>query len=212
MNNSYALRNWTSTFWNILLFPPSFLPHLTSPDSLKHLRPPKAYFPSIFFLLWKVSPHTFLCFCLSPLSAFRMTEAKFSSPTHTPPLLFPNFHFNTVRRDGDIMWRANIIACAVPAWSCVRIVSACFQLTRLSFAQNGFTPLHIACKKNRIKVMELLVKYGASIQAITEVEKCSSFSPNIPSLTPSSSSHPSSVLFTRLNYLKKPPKAHRAEE
>lgn len=43
-------------------------------------------------------------------------------------------------------------------------------LTRLSFAQNGFTPLHIACKKNRIKVMELLVKYGASIQAITEVE------------------------------------------
>lgn len=36
-------------------------------------------------------------------------------------------------------------------------------------AQNGFTPLHIACKKNRVKVMELLVKYGASIQAITEV-------------------------------------------
>ncbi|XP_029603818.1 LOW QUALITY PROTEIN: ankyrin-2-like, partial [Salmo trutta] len=34
--------------------------------------------------------------------------------------------------------------------------------------QNGFTPLHIACKKNRVKVMELLVKYGASIQAITE--------------------------------------------
>lgn len=137
-----------------------------------------------------------------------MTEAKFSSPLpHTPPLLFPNFHFNTVRRGGDIMWRANIIACAVPAWSCVRIVSACFQLTRLSFAQNGFTPLHIACKKNRIKVMELLVKYGASIQAITEVEKRSGFSPNIPSLTPSSSSHPSSVLFTRLNYLKKPPQS-----
>uniref|UniRef100_A0A671YFU5 Ankyrin 2 n=1 Tax=Sparus aurata TaxID=8175 RepID=A0A671YFU5_SPAAU len=36
-------------------------------------------------------------------------------------------------------------------------------------ARNGFTPLHIACKKNRVKVMELLVKYGASIQAITEV-------------------------------------------
>lgn len=35
--------------------------------------------------------------------------------------------------------------------------------------QNGFTPLHIACKKNRVKVMELLVRYGASIQAITEV-------------------------------------------
>lgn len=38
-----------------------------------------------------------------------------------------------------------------------------------SLHQNGFTPLHIACKKNRVKVMELLVKYGASIQAITEV-------------------------------------------
>lgn len=37
--------------------------------------------------------------------------------------------------------------------------------------QNGFTPLHIACKKNRVKVMELLVKYGASIQAITEVRR-----------------------------------------
>uniref|UniRef100_A0A7N6A7Q6 Ankyrin 2 n=1 Tax=Anabas testudineus TaxID=64144 RepID=A0A7N6A7Q6_ANATE len=35
-------------------------------------------------------------------------------------------------------------------------------------SHNGFTPLHIACKKNRVKVMELLVKYGASIQAITE--------------------------------------------
>uniref|UniRef100_A0A8D3BW40 Ankyrin 3 n=1 Tax=Scophthalmus maximus TaxID=52904 RepID=A0A8D3BW40_SCOMX len=30
--------------------------------------------------------------------------------------------------------------------------------------QNGFTPLHIACKKNRVKVMELLLKHGASIQ------------------------------------------------
>ena len=39
----------------------------------------------------------------------------------------------------------------------------------LHIDQNGFTPLHIACKKNRVKVMELLVKYGASIQAITEV-------------------------------------------
>uniref|UniRef100_A0A7N6BJU1 Ankyrin 3a n=1 Tax=Anabas testudineus TaxID=64144 RepID=A0A7N6BJU1_ANATE len=34
--------------------------------------------------------------------------------------------------------------------------------------QNGFTPLHIACKKNRVKVMELLLKHGASIQAVTE--------------------------------------------
>lgn len=60
---------------------------------------------------------------------------------------------------------------------------------QLSFAQNGFTPLHIACKKNRIKVMELLVKYGASIQAVTEVDMvpaCHDFSlpacPPCPSL------------------------------
>lgn len=38
--------------------------------------------------------------------------------------------------------------------------------------QNGFTPLHIACKKNRVKVMELLLKHGASIQAVTEVCVC----------------------------------------
>lgn len=62
-------------------------------------------------------------------------------------------------------------------------------LTRLSLAQNGFTPLHIACKKNRIKVMELLVKYGASIQAITEVEnapaRAASLAPRpFPALAP----------------------------
>jgi len=38
-----------------------------------------------------------------------------------------------------------------------------------SRALNGFTPLHIACKKNRIKVVELLLKHGASIEATTEV-------------------------------------------
>jgi len=37
-------------------------------------------------------------------------------------------------------------------------------------ALNGFTPLHIACKKNRIKVVELLLKYGAFIKATTEVK------------------------------------------
>lgn len=34
---------------------------------------------------------------------------------------------------------------------------------------HSFTPLHIACKKNRIKVVELLLKHGASIEATTEV-------------------------------------------
>lgn len=38
-----------------------------------------------------------------------------------------------------------------------------------SRALNGFTPLHIACKKNRIKVVELLLRHGASIEATTEV-------------------------------------------
>ena len=41
--------------------------------------------------------------------------------------------------------------------------------------QNGFTPLHIACKKNRIKVVELLLKYGATIEATTEVHTFKSF-------------------------------------
>ena len=40
-----------------------------------------------------------------------------------------------------------------------------------SRALNGFTPLHIACKKNRIEVVELLLKYGASIEATTEVRE-----------------------------------------
>ncbi|XP_071190110.1 ankyrin-2-like isoform X11 [Salvelinus alpinus] len=46
----------------------------------------------------------------------------------------------------------------------------CFihHVSGVCVCQNGFTPLHIACKKNRVKVMELLVKYGASIQAMTE--------------------------------------------
>jgi len=39
----------------------------------------------------------------------------------------------------------------------------------LILPQNGFTPLHVACKKNRIAVVELLLKYGASIEATTEV-------------------------------------------
>lgn len=43
------------------------------------------------------------------------------------------------------------------------------QMTVPLSLQNGFTPLHIACKKNHIRVMELLLKTGASIDAVTEV-------------------------------------------
>ncbi|TWW78254.1 Ankyrin-3 [Takifugu flavidus] len=48
------------------------------------------------------------------------------------------------------------------------VTEACQPTDSGLFAQNGFTPLHIACKKNRVKVMELLLKHGASIQAVTE--------------------------------------------
>ena len=35
--------------------------------------------------------------------------------------------------------------------------------------QNGFTPLHVACKKNRHKVVELLLTHKANKEALTEV-------------------------------------------
>lgn len=43
------------------------------------------------------------------------------------------------------------------------VVPLCFQ--------NGFTPLHIACKKNHMRVMDLLLKHSASLEAVTEVRK-----------------------------------------
>ena len=45
----------------------------------------------------------------------------------------------------------------------------CWKLLLIECAQNGFTPLHIAAKKNRIKIVELLLKYGSSVEATTEV-------------------------------------------
>lgn len=41
-----------------------------------------------------------------------------------------------------------------------------------SFVQNGFTPLHIACKKNHMRSMDLLLKHSASLEAVTEVRQC----------------------------------------
>lgn len=37
--------------------------------------------------------------------------------------------------------------------------------------QNGFTPLHIACKKNHMRSMDLLLKHSASLEAVTEVRR-----------------------------------------
>jgi len=48
-----------------------------------------------------------------------------------------------------------------------RIFNVCDVYTR----QNGFTPLHVACKKNRIPVIELLLRYGALVHATTEVSQ-----------------------------------------
>lgn len=49
-----------------------------------------------------------------------------------------------------------------------RVVSSCLS-SPWGGLQNGFTPLHIACKKNHTRVMELLLKTGASFDAVTEV-------------------------------------------
>jgi hypothetical protein len=38
--------------------------------------------------------------------------------------------------------------------------------------QNGVTPLHVACTKNNLKVVELLLKYGTPIDVTTEVWVC----------------------------------------
>lgn len=43
--------------------------------------------------------------------------------------------------------------------------------SRLFSSQNGFTPLHIACQKNRIKIVELLLKHGCMLEATTEVRR-----------------------------------------
>lgn len=45
------------------------------------------------------------------------------------------------------------------------------RLVVVVFQQNGFTPLHIACKKNHMRVMDLLLKHSASLEAVTEVRE-----------------------------------------
>ena len=67
-----------------------------------------------------------------------------------------------------------VLTIFIQALSCYQCTSDKCQLMLYEWlrlvwcVQNGFTPLHIACKKNRIKVVELLLKYGASIEATTE--------------------------------------------
>ena len=45
---------------------------------------------------------------------------------------------------------------------CVCVCVCCMR-------QNGFTALHVACKKSRIPVIELLLRYGAHVECTTEV-------------------------------------------
>lgn len=47
----------------------------------------------------------------------------------------------------------------------INLIKILFSLIQ---TMHPVTPLHIACKKNRIKVVELLLKHGASISATTE--------------------------------------------
>lgn len=49
-------------------------------------------------------------------------------------------------------------------WPSCQLFPLCFQ--------NGFTPLHIACKKNHMRSMDLLLKHSASLEAVTEVRQC----------------------------------------
>lgn len=39
----------------------------------------------------------------------------------------------------------------------------------LPLFQNGFTPLHVACKKMKVKIAEILLKKGANVDATTQV-------------------------------------------
>ena len=43
------------------------------------------------------------------------------------------------------------------------------------FSQNGFTPLHVACKKNREQVIQLLLKFGANVHSANEVSQLFAF-------------------------------------
>lgn len=91
MNNSYALRNWTSTFEIFFYILHLFPSHLTSPDSLKHLRPPKAYLPSIFFSCEKEAH--ILSFAFIGLHCLHSEwQKQNSAPPHTHTATsFPKF-------------------------------------------------------------------------------------------------------------------------
>jgi len=50
--------------------------------------------------------------------------------------------------------------------------------------QNGMTPLHVACRRNNIKVVQLLLKHGVPINITTSVSVCSFLSSKWPNLRP----------------------------
>jgi len=42
----------------------------------------------------------------------------------------------------------------------------------LYLLQNGMTPLHVACRRNNMKVVQLLLKHGVPINITTRVSVC----------------------------------------
>jgi len=42
----------------------------------------------------------------------------------------------------------------------------------LYLLQNGMTPLHVACRRNNMKVVQLLLKHGVPINITTSVSVC----------------------------------------
>ena len=52
----------------------------------------------------------------------------------------------------------------------------------LYLLQNGMTPLHVACRRNNMKVVQLLLKHGVPINITTSVSVCNFISSKWPNL------------------------------